>query len=95
MEAAVSGGHAQVVALQQKLGSPVVPFGPFYLGFSLLKPNIRKKGTLMIKGSLGNLGSMQSRFRVARLQRVAGHGYGDVHDPNEASILSFRSGGTV
>ena len=37
------------------LGTPVVPFCPFYLGVSLLKPNSRKKGTLIIKGSLGNL----------------------------------------
>ena len=37
------------------LGSPVVPFCPFCLGVSLLKPNIRKKGTLIIKGLLGNL----------------------------------------
>ena len=38
-----------------KLGSPVVPFCPFYLGVSFLEPNIRKKGTLIIKGLLGNL----------------------------------------
>ena len=37
------------------LGSPVVPFCPFCLGVSLLKPNMRKKGTLIIKGLLGNL----------------------------------------
>ena len=37
------------------LGNPVVPFYPFYLGVSLLKLNSRKKGTLIIKGLLGNL----------------------------------------
>ena len=37
------------------LGTPVVPFCPFYLGVSLFKPNSRKKGTLIIKGFLGNL----------------------------------------
>ena len=37
------------------LGSSVVPFCPFHLGVSLLKPNIMKNGTLMIKGLLGNL----------------------------------------
>ena len=37
------------------LGSPVVPFCPFYLGVSLLKPNIGKKCTLIMKGLLGNL----------------------------------------
>ena len=37
------------------LGTPVVPFCPFYLGVSLLKLNSRKKGTLIIKGLLGNL----------------------------------------
>ena len=42
----------------RNLGSPVVPFCPFYLGgLLILKPNIRKKGTLIIKGLLGNLGT--------------------------------------
>ena len=38
------------------LGSPVVSFCPFYLGVSLLKPNSRKKGTLIIKRLLRNQG---------------------------------------
>ena len=38
-----------------KLGTPVVPFCPFYFGVSLLKQKSRKKGTLIIKGLLGNL----------------------------------------
>ena len=37
------------------LGTPVVPLFPFYLGVSLGELNIRKKGTLIIQGSLGNL----------------------------------------
>ena len=37
------------------LGSPVVPFYPFSFWVPLLKPNSRKKGTLTIKGLLGNL----------------------------------------
>ena len=37
------------------LGSPVVPFYPFSFWVPLLKPNSRKKGTLIIKGLLGNL----------------------------------------
>ena len=37
------------------LGTPVEPFFPFYLGVSLLKLNSRKKGTLFMKGLLGNL----------------------------------------
>ena len=36
-------------------GSPVVPFYPFSFWVPLLKPNSRKKGTLIIKGLLGNL----------------------------------------
>ena len=36
----------------QLLGTPVVPFCPFYLGVSLLKLNSRKKGTLIINGLL-------------------------------------------
>ena len=38
------------------LGSPVVPCYPFSFWVPLLKPNSRKKGTLIIKGLLGNLG---------------------------------------
>ena len=37
------------------LGAPVVPFYPFSFWVPLLKPNSRKKGTLIIKGLLGNL----------------------------------------
>ena len=37
------------------LGTPVVPFFPFYLGVSFVKLNRRKTGTLSIKGLLGNL----------------------------------------
>ena len=37
------------------LGSPVVPFYPISFWVRLLKPNSRKKGTLIIKGLLGNL----------------------------------------
>ena len=44
---------------------------PFFLGVPLLKPNSRKKGTLIIKGLLGNLGktphgegSLRGVFRV-------------------------------
>ena len=47
----------QPVAMQ--LGTSVVPFCPFYLGVSLLKLNSRKKGTLVIKGLLGNPGNGQ------------------------------------
>ena len=36
-------------------GAPVVPFYPFSFWVPLLKPNSRKKGTLTIKGLLGNL----------------------------------------
>ena len=38
-----------------KLLSTRFPFCPFWCGVSLLKPNSRKKGTLMIKGLLENL----------------------------------------
>ena len=33
----------------------VVPFCPFYLGVSWLKPNIREKGTHIIEGVAGEL----------------------------------------
>ena len=34
----------------------MVPFCPFYSGVSFLKPNSRKKGTLIIKDPLRSLG---------------------------------------
>ena len=46
------------------LGSPVVPMFPFLFGVSLLKLNIRKKGTLIIKGLLGNLVLGWSKINV-------------------------------
>ena len=33
------------------LGTPAVLFSPFHVGVSLSKLNIKKKGTLVIKGS--------------------------------------------
>ena len=48
--------YVQIYNVIQMLGTPVVPFRPFYLGVSLLKLNSRKKGTLIINGLLGNLG---------------------------------------
>ena len=40
----------------QFLGSPVVPFYPFSFWVPLLSPKSRKKGALIIKGLMGNLG---------------------------------------
>ena len=48
-----------------KLGSPVVPFYPFSFWVPLLIPNSRKKGTLIIKGLLGNLVKATSESRWA------------------------------
>ena len=49
--------------IRKTLGSPVVPFCPLF-GVSLLIPNIRKKGPLIIKGLLGNRGKEeQPRLR--------------------------------
>ena len=39
----------------KRLGAPVVPFYPFSFWVPSLKPNSRKKGTLILKGPLGNL----------------------------------------
>ena len=44
-----------VPSRRPKLGAPVVPFYSFSSWVPLLKPNSRKKGTLIIKGLLGNL----------------------------------------
>ena len=52
------------------LGSPVVPFYPFCLGVPLLKPNSRKKGTLIIKGVLGNLASLSVDLHPASSSRI-------------------------
>ena len=41
------------VSLTPFLGTPVVPFCPFYFGVSLLKLKSRKKGTLIVLGVTG------------------------------------------
>ena len=46
-------------------GFPSSTLLPFFGGFPLLKPNSRKKGTLIIKGLLGNLDEGAIRVRVA------------------------------
>ena len=40
---------------EEPLGTPEVPFFPFYCSVSLLNLNITKKGTRIILGFLGNL----------------------------------------
>ena len=59
------------------LGAPVVPFYPFFWGVPLLKPNSRKKGTLIIKRLLGNLGFMVlgSRVLESRVEGFVGLGF--------------------
>ena len=53
------------------LGTPVVPFYTFYFGVSLLKLNSRKKGTLIVMGLLGNLGTWRAtRYYSADSARV-------------------------
>ena len=61
----------QLSGFYPRLGSPVVPFYPFSFGFPLLKPNSRKKGTLIIKGLLGNLveETPRSQDRARALER--------------------------
>ena len=44
-----------LLQVHPELGSPVVPFYPFSFWVPLLKPNSRKKDTLIVKGLLGNL----------------------------------------
>ena len=59
MLAAISaqqGGRVSRVLDAVFLSIWVVPFCTFYLGVSLSKLNSRKKGTLIIKGLLANLG---------------------------------------
>ena len=64
------------------LGSPVVPFYPFSFWVPLLKPNSRKKGTLIIKGLLGNLGKtsipQKSWGRGVGFPNVGPAGYGEL-----------------
>ena len=52
---------------QTQLGSPVVPFYPFSFWVPLLKPNSRKKGTLIIKGLLGNLDNLDPQYPTFKL----------------------------
>ena len=52
----ISAIRIPVCRFVQCLGSPVVPFYPFSCWVPVLKPDSRKKGTLIIKGLLGNLG---------------------------------------
>ena len=55
------------------LGTPVVPFYPSYFGVSLLKLNIRKRGSPIIMGLLGNLGGMcYLRKQIRRTSRGSG-----------------------
>ena len=53
--------------LRQYLGTPEVPFCPFYFGVSFLKLNSRKKGTLIINGLLGNLGTCRAKTHPLNL----------------------------
>ena len=46
-------------------GAPVVPFYPFSFWVPLLKPNSTKKGTLIIKGLLGNLAFVDPTGNIA------------------------------
>ena len=55
------------------LGSPVVPFYPFSFWVPLLKPNSRKKGTLIIRGLLGNLDYMGIGFGAPFPQALRTH----------------------
>ena len=52
-EASLSGSTFSGV--HDYLGTPVVPFCPFYSGVPLLELNSRKKGTLIVNGLLRNL----------------------------------------
>ena len=65
---AAGGGQIRGGSLRQQklknLATSVVPLYPFFsLGVSLLELNIRKKGTLIMKGLLGNLGMEESAGR--------------------------------
>ena len=64
--------------LAGKLGSPVGPFCPFSFWVPFLKPNSSKKGTLIIKGLLGNsvnhpklrneISLLESKLRLAAIK---------------------------
>ena len=64
-------GLLQFGTQAQRLGSPVVPFCPFSFWVCLLKPNSRKKGTLIIKELLGDLEDY-SRHVAAKALRTSG-----------------------
>ena len=55
------------------LGTPVVPFCPFYFEVSLSKLNSRKKGTLVIDGLLGNLVLWVQKAQGLNFSRTSGN----------------------
>ena len=59
-----------VFTIDPCLGSPVVPFYPFSFWVPLLKPNSRKKGTLIIKGLLGNLAVVVTQIELLEHQTI-------------------------
>ena len=58
--------------LYRCLGAPVVPFYPFSVWVPLLYPNSRKKGTLSIKGLLGNLDAARPSPRTTASKATSG-----------------------
>ena len=56
------------------LGPPVVPFCPFSFWVPLVKPNSRKKGTLIVKGLLGNLVWFRDLANRNSFQPILGEG---------------------
>ena len=49
----------------------MVPFCPFHFGVSLLKQNSGKKGTLIIKGLLGNLANEACEIPFSSVQWIS------------------------
>ena len=74
-----------------QLGAPVVPFYPFSFWVPLLKPNSRTKGTLIIKGPLGNLDKREVMAMVVQgshnIQAI-----GRSPDANHNATSRLRSG---
>ena len=55
--------------LKTSFPSIIYPFALFIWGVSLLKPNIRKKGTLITRGFLGNLKTTNRGYREPRMTK--------------------------
>ena len=84
---------ARLSVHEERLGTPVVPFFLFYSRVSSLKLNMRKKGTLIIKGLLGNLVGIR-RIVVIRRNSNPTKNTNDNHISSNSSNTNMNQSST-